>query len=102
MFCVGHGVLWGSMELRTRVQSCMEGEFHLSGEDMVGLAALTYSGVMKLYPACEGPPGLEVHCRPMVWCTVFALTSLRHGCPLRPKLPANPQEMENSWWPASV
>ena len=48
MFCVGHGVLWGSMELRSRVQSCMEGEFQLGGEDTVGLVALTYSRVMKL------------------------------------------------------
>lgn len=79
----------------------MEGEFHLGGEDTVGFAALICSRGMKVYPVREGPPGWRFMAAQRSGA-VFPLTSLRHGCPLPPKPPANPQGMENNWGSASV
>lgn len=54
----------------------MEDGFHLGGEDRLGLAALTHSREMKLYPVCGRPPGLEVSLQPsnLVGCFPFGLS----------------------------
>ena len=56
----------------------MEDEFHLGGEDRVGLAALTHSREMKLYPVCGRPPGLEVSLQPsnLVGCFPSGLSHM--------------------------
>lgn len=87
------------MQLRRGAQSFMEDGFHL-GRGRVGLATLTHSREMKLYPVCERPPGLKFSRQPNNQQAVFLSGPTRYGCLLQAKLPAWLQEMDNSCSPA--
>lgn len=90
------------MELQDGACPFTEDKSHLCREDGVGLAALTHSREMKLYPACERPPGPEDSQQPNNSAGSCHSGPPQIRYPLRPKLPACHQEIENSWCPASV
>lgn len=93
---------WSSAELRSEAQSFKEDKFHLDREDWVGLAALLHSSEMMLYAVCERPPGLEISLQASNPAACFPFGPSQTHCPMWSKLPACPQEMGNSWSPASA